>query len=405
MNMKYKIMAGAIILILTFLVIVEGLKPEPLNWYPSYSKHDKIPFGTYIFYDQLMQKMGAKNYQEVSIPPYEFLQEDSESGTYLFINNSVYFDKAEVKKILSWVAKGNTLYVAASSQSKELLDTLNLSTKVLYDLDETIKRPLVNLSNPTLKSQTPYQLDKDWATVYFDQINTTNATVLGITDIIRGQDSTQIKEPKINFLKIPFQKGTIILNTFPEGFTNFFMLTRDNATYTSNALAYLPKEDKLYVDQHYKSGKTYYSSPLYLLFYNKYLKWAYYLLLFGALLWVLFEGKRKQRSIPVLKPVQNQSLAFTKTIAGMYLDKKEHTQIAQHQINHFMEYLRSSYQLQTANQGPEFIHDLAAKSGIPQEEVKKVIDYIIFCKQQDRLSEAQLIELNSLIENFKNQEA
>ena len=134
---------------------------------------------------------------------------------------------------------------------------------------------------------------------------------------------------------------------------------------------------------------------------NKNRKWSCYTLLVGALIWVIFEGKRKQRSIPVIKPLPNNTLDYTRTIAGMYLDKKENRQIASHQINHFMEYLRSTYVLATDRLNRDFIERLTAKSGKPLDLVPNTIDYIVTIRQKAELSEDELIRLNSLIENFK----
>ena len=402
MSKRYKIMAISLLVLLTLLVIVQASQPDPINWFPSFSKKDKIPFGTYIFYDQLEKQISSDRIQEVKEPPFEFLNSEQESGTYFFVNNSVYFDEAETKKMLNWLSKGNTLFVSATSISKVLLDTLNLSTAYFYDKENLKKIPLVNLSNPALKNTSPYKLDKDIGTVYFKEIDTLKSTALGVYDLMIENDSVNIKRPKINFLKIPFETGTIILHTFPEAFTNYFLLEGNNIDYVSKLLAYIPQKGKLYLDQYYKSGKTFNTSPLYLILNNKYLKWAYYILIIIALLWVYFEGKRKQRSIAVVKPLPNQTVSFTKTIAGMYLEKKENKQISLHQINHFLQYLRDHYSLATAQLSPDFISKVAAKSDKPQEDVKNLIDYLVLIRQKDDVSENELIQLNKMIENFKN---
>ena len=49
---------GKIYIILTIiailaLVVFEYTKPQKVNWYPSYAKQHKIPFGTFIFNEQL----------------------------------------------------------------------------------------------------------------------------------------------------------------------------------------------------------------------------------------------------------------------------------------------------------------------------------------------------------------
>ncbi|PHQ62739.1 MAG: hypothetical protein COC10_09900 [Sphingobium sp.] len=403
MSKRYKILAGLLILFLGLLVYAEASQKEPLNWYESYGKQDKIPFGTYVFYEQLSSLIEEDRLEEVNIPPYEFLMDslNQPKGTYFFVNSYIYNDEFETRKLLNWVAQGNTLFMASDGFGEVLEDTLNLESEYTYDNDDLIKRPLVNLSNPALRGKLPYILDKDYSVAYFNEIDTLNTTVLGVADIIRDEDSTRLKKPKVNFVKLPFEKGEIILSTFPQAFTNYFMLHDSNADYTANVLSYLPKDGTIFLDQYYKNSKTIAVSPLFLILTNKYLKWSWYTLLLGALIWVIFEGKRKQRSIPVIKPLPNNTLDYTRTIAGMYLDKKENRQIASHQINHFMEYLRSTYVLATDRLNRDFIERLTAKSGKPLDLVQNTIDYIVTIRQKAELSEDELIRLNSLIENFK----
>lgn len=401
MNTRYKIMAGILLLLIALLVVMESAKSEELNWFPSYSADAKIPLGTYVFYDQLKKKIDPQSTQEIKIPPFEFLSDSVDNGTYFFVNNEISFDPSETKKLLKWVGRGNTLFVSATYQSHKLLDTLNLEQATFYEQTSLTRKPLLNLSNPNLKREQPYLMNKDLGSSYFDKMDTTNTTVLGVYDMMRDGDSTKIQDPKVNFVKVPFEKGYIYLHLFPQAFSNFFMLEGNNSTYTAGLLGYLSKEKTIYIDQYYKTGKSFNTSPLFLIFSNKYLKWAYYLLLIIAVLWVYFEGKRKQRSIPIVKPVANQTLDFTRTIAGMYLENKDHKQIAQHQINHFLDYLRSTYNMPTAQLSEDFVSTIASKSEEPRSNVKQLVDTIITIRQKAEITEQELIDLNTLIEKFK----
>ena len=131
------------------------------------------------------------------------------------------------------------------------------------------------------------------------------------------------------------------------------------------------------------------------------MKWAYYTVIIGTLLWVFFEGKRKQRAIPIIKPLPNQTLAFTKTIAGMYFEKGDHKSIATHQINHFMEHIRSEWGIPTATRNSDFIQRLASKTDHPVQETKRLIDYITAIEQRKQITQEELLKLNTLIEAFK----
>lgn len=403
MSNKLKILAGILLTLFALLVYLESSQKSPVNWFPSYAKKDKIPYGSFVLYNTLKETRTNTNFKEISRPPYEFLADSNhQSGTYFFVNDYINFDEAESLQLLDWVSRGNTLYIGARGIGKTILDTLSLETEVYYELDNIDRKPpLLELLHPSLTKEHPYKLDQSIQTVYFNEVDTLETIVLGTYDYQKGNDSLRLKEPKVHFIKQAFGKGTIILHLMPNVFTNYFMLDRENYTYTEAALRYIPDDVPIFWDNHYKNGKTINSSPLYMLFKNRYLKWAYYMLVIGVVLWVFFEGKRKQRSIPVIKPLPNQTLAFTKTIAGMYLEKKDHKSIALHQINHFMEYIREEYQIETADRGLDFIERLASKSNNTQQDTKRLMDYITSISQKYPITQEELLKLNKLIQAFK----
>lgn len=399
MTRNYKILAGIILFLLGLLVYLEASKPAPINWYPSYGNNDKIPYGLKVFYTSLKEKVGS-DFKEVNLPPYEFMKDSVADGTYFFVNDGVYFDEAETHSLLDWVDKGNTLYVASRNISQTLLDSLSLEVEAYYDLDNFERKPLLNLSNPELKNATPYDLDIEVSTTYFSQINTSNTVVLGVFDL-KKENITGIDIPKVHFIKQQYGDGFVYLHLFPEAFTNYFMLHKENYAYTNNVQLYIPTNETVYWDNHYKNSKTIYSSPLYMLFKSRYLKWAWYVLLAGVFLWVFFEGKRKQRAIPIVTPLQNQTIAYTHTIAGMYLEKSDHKSIAYHQINHFLEYLRSVHNLDTSKLGLDFINRASAKTNNPVNETKRVVDMIQYIQQKEQITKEELEKLTKQIEDYK----
>lgn len=402
MSTRFKILAGVLLVLIASLVFLESSKKDPINWYSSYAVKDKIPYGTFVLYNTLKETRNSDDFKEISRPPYEFLADSNhQSGTYFFVNEYIGFDEAEALQLLDWVARGNTLYIAGRGIGTTILDTLSLETDSYYQLNNLERKPLLELAHPDLKTKDPYILDRDIQTSYFDKVDTLNTVVLGTYDYIKDEDTLALKEPKVHFIKQAFEEGTIIIHLMPESFTNYFMLHNANYAYTEGALKYIPEDSPIYWDNHYKNGKVVQTSPLRMILSNRYLKWAYYMLIIGVILWVFFEGKRKQRAIPIIKPLPNQTLAFTKTIAGMYYEKQDHKSIALHQINHFMEYIREQYLLQTSDRGLDFIERLASKSNNTQEDTKRLMDYITSIGQKYPITKEELLKLNRLIEAFK----
>ena len=192
------------------------------------------------------------------------------------------------------------------------------------------------------------------------------------------------------------------MTSFPKAFTNYFILKDNNLEYTAGLLSYLDRNGQIYMDNFHKSGKSFYTSPMYLFLNTKEFKWAYYLILIGALIYIIFEGKRKQRAIPVVTPLKNQTLAFTRTIADMYFEKGELPLITKHKIDYFLEYIRSKLHASTQNLEDEaFLRNLAMRSNTDLKEVKALMNLISKLKAKQFVTETELKNLNQKIQAFK----
>lgn len=385
-------------LLLGFLIYMEASRPVPVNWFPSYNKNDKIPLGTYVLHDLLEQTFEGA-FEEKNIPPYVQLQEEGFEGTYLFINNSIQFDDVEMENLLEWTAKGNTLFISANYHSQNLLDSLELDIETFYLYDQITTEPLLNLVNEQLKAAQPFHIQQDLNVTYFSEIDTLSHVVLGVSQVYQG--SLDMTEPEINFLKIPHQEGLIYLHNQPEIFSNYFLLDTTKYQHTGNVLSYINNGKTIYWDNYYKTGKRINISPLKIILNNRHLKWAYYFMLIGILLFVIFEGKRKQRNIPILKPLANKTYEYTQTISGIYRDKKDNKEIFNKIISHFLEYIRTKLRVQTENSNTPFLKEVAFRSGNTFDETKELFEQIKKYQEQRDITNQELKNIYNKIREFK----
>ncbi len=388
------------VITLALLMLLQYNKPKEINWFPSYVAQHKIPYGTYVLND-LMTKLFPKVVEQISVPPFEFLNDNYDAvGTYFMVNQSVAFGDAELEALLDWTSEGNTLFIASGSFEEKLLDTLHLETSGLFGGFGEKQNQLHALVHPNLKPDKTYPFEKDSYINFFQSIDTLNTTVLGVVDSYNEEES--IEKKHFNVVQQAFGQGKIILSTFPKAFTNYFILKDTNKDYTSGLLSYIDGSKPIYMDNHYKSGKSFYTSPMHIFLNNKELKWAYYIVLIGALLYLIFEGKRKQRAIPIVVPLKNQTIAFTRTIADMYYEKGQQKAISEHKIEQFLEYVRSHFYMDTFKREQEFYKNLASRSSHSFEETQKLFTYIDRLKTRSNISNEELKKLNSTIEKFKH---
>jgi len=397
---RVKIYIGLSVLLVLALVFAEMAKPKEVNWFPSYTSHHKIPFGTYIFNELAQSKFNSVT--QVSQPPFKYLKNRDLKGTYCFINNTVAFGKEELEALLEWTAKGHTLFIASEDFEAPLLDTLGLKTKFTYTAKNLSNVYEVKLTNNQLVDNY-FSFSKAESYNYFSQLDSVKTRVVGLLKAksTKDQDSSSVKP---NIIKQSFGKGQIILSTFPQAFTNYFILKDRNVDYTASLMSYLKiNNEHLYLDAYYKSGKTVYSSPMYLFLSNRSLKWAYYMVLIAVVCYVIFEGKRKQRAIPIIAPLKNQTLNFTRTISDMYYEKQNHKAIASHKIQYFLDNIRRQYNVSTLDIDDNFIKNLATRSQNTVADTKNLFQLIEQINKAKQINKDELQRLNQLIEQFKTQ--
>lgn len=394
MDKTTKIYFIAFLVLIFGFIYLESTKKQAVNWFPSYVAKHKIPYGTFVLREQMTQLFASEEIKNIKIPPYIYLGDTTRVGTYFFVNETLNFDDAEFSRLLKFVERGNEVFISTHGIN---IDTLNFKTKRLVsnNFDEDV---FFKFKNRAFKG-TEYSFDRPFKNQVFTKIDTLNTTVLGITGYVNSNGERT--EEGVNFVKLPFGKGSFYFHTFPEVFTNYTILKSPNQQHTANILSYLREDLPILWDSYYKSGKSSITSPLHYLLNSKQLKWAYYMVLIGVLFFVIFEGKRKQRSIPILTPLKNQTVAFTRTIANMYFEKQEHKNIAEHKISYLLEFVRTKLHIPTTTIDATFYEYVASRSGSSFENVEKLFKYCEEIHIKNQITNNELIKLNKMIEQLK----
>ncbi len=378
------------------IIFMEASKPKPINWFPSYATNHKIPYGTFVFTEEFKKLFKETEIKTITEPPYQFLKDTTQNGTYFFVDGALNFGEVEFEELLKFVARGNEVFMSTNGAN---IDTLNLKTKQLatsFFKEESFYK----LLNKNLDT-TEYMFDRKNSNIVFSEIDTLKTTVLGKL-IIKDSDSIKGAEG-INFIKYKHGRGQFYFHTFPLAFTNYSMLKDANHQYISSVLSYIDESKPIFYDDYYKTGKSKITSPMHYILSSDNLRWAYYTALIGVLFFVVFKGKRTQRIIPVITSLKNQTVAFTRTIAMMYYHKSEHKNIAEHKINYFLEYIRTQLYISTQTIDAEFYKTVALRSGNAFEDVQDLFKNINTIQRLKVISKEQLIALNSQIEQFKKQ--
>jgi hypothetical protein len=396
MQKSLKIYIAILITLLLGIVIFDFNKPIPINWTPSYDTKDKIPFGLYVLDKEIPAILENRRLKKLDFTPYEYFHtqnanDSSETlqveGTFLRISEFSDVDKSSSLELLKFAGRGNNVFLSMKDFPKIILDSLKLAVNGEYQYTDSIFNWL---ANPKLGTQ-KFKLVEGIGNNYFSKIDTTNTKVLGF----QSGDST-----RINFINVKYKAGNFFLHTQPVAFTNFHLLKKNNFEYAEKVLSYLPKADVIWYTKN-QNGEKISSSPLRFIFSQPALKSAWFLFLIGMLLFMIFNAKRRQRVVPIIKPLQNSSIDFTKTIGNLYFQEGEHGNLIDKKIIYFLEKIRSQYLLETAILDDNFIKKLHQKSGKNLVEIQNIVFMINHHRKNNFQSvESDLLELNSAIERF-----
>ena len=151
-----------------------------------------------------------------------------------------------------------------------------------------------------------------------------------------------------------------------------------------------------------QDGQVISKSPMRYILNQPALKSAWYVFLIGTLIFMFFNAKRKQRIIPIKKPLPNTTVDFTKTIGNLYYQEGDHDNIINKKIVYFLEKIRNTYLIDTNKQlDEEFIKKLHLKSGKEISDIQRAIFLINSYRNNPNTSiEEDLIQMNKAIEKI-----
>lgn len=398
MSKTIKIYIVFLVLLLVGIIYTDSQRPKPIDWSMNYDVTKKTPFGLYVFDQEKDYLFQSQPITDIKVSPYEFFDElydydtlvntYTQHGTFLYINSYNGIDSESVDEVMNFVAHGNTAFMSTIAFPKQLLDSLGLEQKSQL----FFKDPLIaTLSNPHLKAK-EYAFDKGAGTLYFNKIDTLNTSVLGYQKV---KDSAYV-----NFVKVPYGNGTFYLHTQPIAFTNYYLLKDNHYQYTEKALSYIPKEAIFWLNNiSERSQKS--QSPMRYYLSQPALRWSWYIFLIGTLVFMLFNAKRKQRIVPIKKPLENTTVDFTKTIGNLYFQEGDHSTIIDKKIIYFLEKVRTEYLIDTQNLDDYFCKKLQQKTGKKIEDIRRVV-YLINShrKSYHQSVESDLITINNAIEKI-----
>jgi hypothetical protein len=392
------IIIGFIIVATVFLFIGSNRNKHRFDERITLRKKDKIPYGTYVAYENLKYIFPAADITlNRSEPVYSSLFASGKQGKlWLIISPQFLADESEMQKMIDFAKAGNQVFISTRKLSSTAMDLMNCKSSLSFEAIDAHDSLKLQLQKPPFaKNINAFYPGRRFDT-YLYKIDSS------ITHILSHDD-----EGDPNFIQLKTGKGNIFIHLAPLAFSNFFLLHKNNISYYENVLSVVPANvnniiwDEYYLTKlNFSEKKSANKNWLQVLFQYPSLK-AGLLTAFAALfIYVLMEIRRKQRMIPVIEAPVNDSLNFVKTIGRLYYEKGDHLNLARKMSAYFLEHVRNRFQLPIKKPDEHFVKALHMKSGFDEKKLKEIADFILFTESAPAISENQLAHFHKQLELF-----
>ncbi len=387
MSKTFKIYAVIFIIILIVMGMFEMNKKPVLDWRKNYNVEKKTPFGLYVF-DQESTALFKGKLEKVRVSPYTYYQKNQYKKPHNILIIQKKLDDVSWEYIMNEVANGSDVMWFTNDTTAKLRDTLGFRFKTVSFEDNYY----LQLTDKKL-TDSRLLIDKLPDNQGFSYIRS-DIEILGKTLHKKSNNESSISA---DFVKINFGKGHFYVHSEPLILTNYYFLKSRNK-YLENVLSYLPDRQTVWFVE---TDTPLSMSPMRFILNNPPLRYAWYLLLLGLLIFVLFNAKRKQRIVPVIEPLKNTSLDFIRSIGNLYLQEGDFHEMMAKKAQYFLNRIRMDLLIDTQHLDEQFINKLHLKTGKNIELIKEAVALVK--KGQDpyaSVMKEDLIKMNQLLDQI-----
>lgn len=403
------IIAIAAICILLAFLLYQFSGTKQVNWYTLFREKEQQPYDLNVLSQVLDDYFPEKDFTIIKKPLVETLPLDSaEKSSYVFIGTRLYFSDTDRVQLRDFVYEGNDAFIITEVIPGNLLTNIFQGSPYSgYEFssfeDSSVQ---MNFFHPALKKESGYDYDYifEWKKELFNWTYFSDSLQNG--GAFHFVTLGSIEDSFVNFIKVPYGKGAFYLHSTPISFTNYYLKQPEGLDYAEKVFSHL-SPSAIYWDEFSKvpqmnnprsDHNT--ETPLRYILSQTSLRWAWYVLLGMAALFLLFRAKRDQRIIPVTEQNTNTSLEFIHTMGRLYFSQHDHRALALQKMKLFQAFIRHRYGLQTNRIDAAFVNKLAVKSQVERKNIERLMEEFKTIENMIDISVEQLHEFHSELEGF-----
>lgn len=435
-----------LLFIVAIVVAVVYLMPKSYNWHEDFVTHSYQPYG-YGMTKEIIEESFEDKFIEIHQPDQIFELDTFSNSISFTLKENLESNPVGIKHLLDFVAKGNLAVVNFKSLYSPIFDSIfnriynedsvffkvrdsiywanvdSLSEYSDYYTDssyysDNIVYPVVfdnNLLGKTkldsvsiLKNKQVYSFKKAFKDTFQTmpvQFFTAKSFNPEIRKILYRARGNMVNDNFITELHFKLGEGQIIFNSFTLPIANYSLLKQDGFEYLNSQLDLDTIEHVIWNDASFtfnyldESSLNKQNSPLRYLLKQKAFKYAWYLLLFSTILFLIFNLKRKQRVMPLHLTKQNTTLEYINTLGLLYFNNKDYISIALKLRTYFYYFIKRHYQI-TGQLTDEKIKLLSKFSKISESELIQLRNKLDALDGLVSISDTYLIELYKALQKL-----
>lgn len=384
--------------------IISGIGGSPRwSWFANYRHDSEEPYGLSVLHRLLPSYCNAEIILLEDAPSRFDLS--GHSGNYLAIGKAFRLSEADLDSLSEWVARGNTVFLAAEDFPLNLLPYDAFNPPFAPEWMEELESKALRLDF----AQPPFDITEPHKLVYRVQNRDMEYSwTLFLPDLLKQvwpltETIGTCGEDKANLVRLPYGDGQYYLLSTPLALTNYFLVQPDGRDYAERLLSHLSEGEVLWDTgsrmNHAAHEKP--PSPLQFILQHAGLRTAWYLLLLIGLLYFVFRTRRRQAAIPLLDPKVNQSIQYLDSVARLYyLQRKDHRAIAEMMREHFFSTVRERFHIRQLAMDDEGAERISSVSGWDLSAARDLLQSLREINSAANYSDYSLLRLYRLLEDF-----
>lgn len=362
MKITTRYIVGIVILVVGLFAILL-IRPSRFVWTPTFAHEDKNPLGCFVF-DSVMVQTMPRGYKATGATLRETIA-DSSSNNVLIVTRDGKLTDANITDIKRLLDRGSTVMLVGvdiyedSNADKafglqcityanffynEIKNKLAHNSDDLYD--SLHYRAVYKDAHGTKRHRLPRCIaypDADYRiykTLLAGVVNIDSAAAVHRRYYILSHcvspyyDDEYKPDNDYKAVMVEYGRGRLVVVTTPLLFTNFGIISPSTQPYVMRLMNTLADKPVVRLDASMKGGAVigadadkHNASPLSYILSQPPLRWAYYTIIAGALVFIIFTARRRQRVIPVIPEKKNHDMEFVRLIGKLYYEHHDNSDL------------------------------------------------------------------------------